>query len=312
MATEIKKVRRIIHYYELSFEFEEDFHASDNDQCREFFALIKQLASTKAKIRYQKIGEKAIFLQAVTIKPVEKVITGKLRCVRTDLLPEIMDTSTDEARGIETKEKEGLVETSHFVIDFSKKTKRLAFEFNQFGARITDFIYYLEQIGTHRKATTKIGFAPLVKDELKTLASRMNRCSKFIVKVHKDKIKEIEAMDKNLYSALEAAGEHYDSEYVELIYKFDYKTRATTAASGIGETIKNLIGSLISKKERIENFNILKVTAEDGKKHNKLEVFDLLVDKRKDELFVERKPKYRIVISEDILTQMQEKLKLVR
>lgn len=308
---EIKKVKRMIHYYELMFDFSDDFDAPpDNDQCRHFFALIKKMATTRSKARYQAFGEKALFLQDVTIKPAEKLITGKMRCIRKDLLPEIMDTNTDEARGIETKEQEGLVETTHFIIDFSKQKKRLAIEYNQFGARIVDFVFYLEKIGEHKKATKRVGFVPLVKDELKGIKERINRCSQFVVKVHKDRIAEIESMDNDLYSALIAAEEHFDSEYVQLTIKFDYKKRTDTKK--VGSIIKNLIDSIIKDKNAIDVFNTLEVKAEDSAKNNKLQVFDLLIDKIKDELLVERKPLYRIVVSNDILPKMQEKLQALR
>jgi len=308
---EVKKVKRVIHYYELVFNFNDDFEAPpDNDQCREFFALIKKMASTRSKARYQVFGEKALFLQDVTIKPAENLITGKMRCVRRDLLPEIMDTSTDEARGIETKEQEGLVETTHFIIDFAAKKKRLAIEYNQFGARIVDFVFYLKKVGQHKKVANDVGFVPLVKDELKIVKDRINRCSEFVVKVHKDKIAEIENMDTGLYSALIAAEEHFKSEYVQLTIKFDYKKRSETRE--VGGTIKNLINFLIRDKAATDVFNTLEVKAEDAAKNNKLEVFDLLVDKVKHVLTVERKPSHRVVISNDILPKMQEKLQSLR
>jgi hypothetical protein len=38
------------------------------------------------------------------VEPENKLIVGKLRCIRKDLLPEIMNTKTDEAKGIDAKE----------------------------------------------------------------------------------------------------------------------------------------------------------------------------------------------------------------
>ena len=54
-----------------------------------------------------------------------------------------MNTLTDEARWTETKVEGGIVETSHFLIYFSKKKKKLAIEFNQFRAKVADFINYI-------------------------------------------------------------------------------------------------------------------------------------------------------------------------
>ena len=121
----IEKIKRTINYYHLQFDYLDDFNPDDGDQFREVFRIIISLAKTRAKIRYQEFGEKLIFIQDVKIEPVNKVIIGKLRCISKDLLPEIMNTTTDEARGIEAKDEEGLVETTHFAIDYSKNQKSL-------------------------------------------------------------------------------------------------------------------------------------------------------------------------------------------
>lgn len=302
----IKKINRTIHYYELSFEFNNEFIASDGDQFRELFQLIFNLAKSRAAIRYQTFGEKAIFIQDVKFEPMAKLITGKLRCIRKNLLPEIMNTITDEARGIDAKDEEGLVETTHFIIDFSKKTKNLAIEHNQFGAKIGDFVTYIQAIGTNKNATKSIGFAPIVKDELSKLKSRINRCSEFHVKVHKDNIDKIKSMDKNLYSALNASIEHFKNEYATLILKFDYKRRQATKE--INKSIFNIIGKLIKKKTDTEFFNVLTIKAEDSDKNNLLENFDLLIDKVKSEVSVEKKERYRTVVSIDMFNQMKDEL----
>ena len=121
---QIEKVKRTIYFHTLDFEFTEQFKEKYDDPFQEIFRIIIKLANTKAFIRYQEFGEKSIFIQEVKFEPANNVITGKLRCVRKDILPELMNTTTDEARGIEAKEEEGLVETTHFVIDYSKKKKK--------------------------------------------------------------------------------------------------------------------------------------------------------------------------------------------
>jgi hypothetical protein len=304
MKTEL--VKRTIHYYELEFDFNENFVPEDGNQFRELFKIIIQLAKTRAKIRYQKIGEKAVFIQDVKIEPDNKVIIGKLRSVRKDILPEIMNTETDEARGIEAKAEEGLVETVHFVIDYSKKKKKLAFEYNQFGAKITDFIYYLNVIGISKEATQSIGYNPIVKDELSKMKDRINRCSEFFVKIHKDNIEQIKGMDKKLYSSLKSAIDHFKTDYASLKLKFDYRRRTETNA--INKTIFNLINKLVEDKSKTEYFNTLCIKAEDDDKRNRLENFDLLIDKIRSEIKVQKKERYRTVISSDIFEKMKDEL----
>lgn len=302
----IDKIKRLIHYYDLDFTFNEEFSPEDGDKFREIFRIIIALGKSRAAIRYQDFGEKSIFIQDVKADPNDKVITGKLRCVRKDILPEIMNTLTDEARGIEAKEEEGLVETTHFIIDCSKNRKKLAIEFNQFGAKVGDFLNYIYTIGISKKALKSVNFRPIVKDELSKLKSRINRCSEFVVKVHKDNINEIKKMDNNLYSALNASIDHFSNEHATLILKFDYKQRQST--NEINKTIFNLIGKLIKDKSKTDLFNQLTVRAEDEEKNNLLETFDLLIDKVKSEIYVEKKKRYRTIVSTDIFSKMKSEM----
>jgi hypothetical protein len=303
---QIEKIKRTIHFYYLDFEFTEEFKPENGDNFREIFKIIIALAESRDNIRYQEFGEKLIFIQDVKFEPSNNVIIGKLRCVRKDILPEIMNTKTDEARGIEAKEEEGLVETTHFVIDYTKKEKKLAIEYNQYGAKIGDFVKYIQNIGVNKNAVRTIGFIPVVKDELSKIQERIKRCSEFIVKVHKDNIEEIKSLDDNIYSALKSSIDHFKSDYATLILKFDYKLRPETKE--MNKSISNVIGMLIKDRTKIELFNHLSVKAEDADKNNLLENFDLLVDKVKSEVSVEKKNRYRTVVSADIFQKMKSEI----
>ncbi|MFT7546035.1 MAG: hypothetical protein ACI8YO_002826, partial [Gammaproteobacteria bacterium] len=172
----IKKIERTVHFYQLEFKFHKDFNPEDGDRYAEMFAMLIQLAKSRAKIRYQQFGERAIFIHGVKVDSDNSLILGKLRCVRKDLLPEIMNTNTDVARGIDAKEEEGLLETTHFIIDYSKISRPvLSLEHNQFGAKIGDFVLYLKNIGQSKKALDEVGYAPVVRDELSKLKDRINR-----------------------------------------------------------------------------------------------------------------------------------------
>lgn len=306
MSIKIVLIEKTIHYYSLNFQFEKDFKPSDGDHFRGLFEIIVSLAKTKARIRYQRFGEKAIFIQDVKFHPHLKQISGKLRCIRTDILPEIMNTKTDEARGIEALAEEGLLETTHFIIDYSKKDKKLALEYNQFGAKINDFVLYIQNIGLHKKAVDALGYSPIIKDELSQYISRINRTSEFIVKIHKDNIEKVKNVDTGIYTAANAALDQFDSEYALLDMKFDYQKKVDTKK--VNESIFNTIRNLIKKPENIELFNILSVKAEDENKNNRLEVFDLLVDKVKSNLKVQKQPRYRTIISADIFEKMQAEI----
>lgn len=302
--SKIKNIKRTINYYYLNFEYLDDFNPDDGDKFRELFRIVIALAKTKASIRYQNFGEKSIFIQDVKIEPENKVIIGKLRSIRKDLLPEIMNTSTDVTRGIEAKDEEGLVETTHFLIDYNKSKPKLAIEYNQSGAKVIDFVKYMQNIGIYKKAIRVVGFTPIVRDELSKIKERINRCSEFIVKVHKDNIEEIKSLDDKIHTVLKLSREHFNNDYATLSLKYDYKVKHDTKE--INDSIFNLISKLMKDKTKVELFNTLSVKAEDSDKNNNLEIFDLLIDKVRSVVTVQKKERYRTVISEDIYDKMKK------
>lgn len=306
MNTKLTFIEKTIHYYILNFNFEKSFQPSDRDHFRGLFEIVVSLAKTKAAIRYQRFGEKSIFIQDVKFQPSLKLISGKLRSVRSDLLPEIMNTKTDVARGIEALAEEGLLETTHFIIDYSKKDKKLALEFNQFGAKINDFVAYIQNIGLKKKAILSVGYAPLIKNELSQYINRINRTSEFIVKIHKDNIEKIKDVDTGIYTAAKASLDQFGSDYAMLDLKFDYRKK--TATKKVNQSIFNAIRNLIKKPQNADLFNILSVKAEDESKNNRLEIFDLLVDKVKSKVKVQKQPRYRTIISADMFEKMQSEI----
>lgn len=295
----IKKVKRKINYYELEFAFSEDSNFEI------FFKTLTRLAKTRAKIRYQRFGDKFVFIQGIENK--DNLLKGKMRCVRKDLLPELMNTKTDETKGIEAKEEEGLVETTHFILDYSKKGKVfLALEYNHYGSKITDLVNYVERVGIDQKILDRVGFKPIVKDELEKFQDRVNRFSEFVVTVHKDNIAKVKALDQQIWGALHHSIEHFGSEYATLRMKFDFKQESENSA--IKKSVFNLIKSFSSKPKAKNVFNKLSLKAEDGEKDNLLENFDLLLEKVNSEIKVEKKEKYRTLISVDMFQKMTKEL----
>lgn len=295
----IKKVKRKINYYELEFVFSKD------SNFKIFFETLTRLAKTRAKIRYQRFGDKFVFIQGIDNK--DNLLKGKMRCVRKDLLPELMNTKTDETKGIDAKEEEGLVETTHFILDYSKEGKVfLALEYNHYGSKITDLVNYVERVGIDQKILERVGFKPIVKDELEKFQDRVNRFSEFVVTVHKDNIAKVKALDQKIWSSLQYSIEHFGSEYATLRLKFDFKQ--ATEDSAIKKSVFNVIKSFSSKPKNKNVFNKLSLRAEDGEKDNLLENFDLLLEKVNSEIKVEKKEKYRTLISVDMFQKMTKEL----
>lgn len=291
-------VKRKINYYELKFSFINDSNFT------ELFETITTLAKTRARIRYQRFGDKFVFIQG--IENTDNLLKAKMRCVRKDLLPELMNTETDETKGIEAKEEEGLVETTHFIIDYRKDKVFLALEYNHYGSKITDLVNYIERIGLDKQLLERVGFNPIVKDDLDTIRERINRFSEFTVKVHKDNIEKVKKLDNKIWGALNYSIENFGSEFATLVLKFDYKQQ--TENSEIEKSVFNIIKGFVKENKNKYIFNKLSLKAQDGDKNNLLETFDLLIEKINSDLRVERKEKYRTLISDDMFQKMTKDL----
>src|SRR5690606_3869806 len=139
------KIDRIIYYYDLDFVFQDEILDGVKDPVENLINTIRDIVKSKAKIRYQHFGEKYIYVHDLLYRQTHHLYTGKIRCVRQDLLPEIMNTKTDVIKGIEAAEEEGIVETTHFILKANKINESyrvlLALEFNQFGAKVQDMEY---------------------------------------------------------------------------------------------------------------------------------------------------------------------------
>lgn len=300
------KVRRYIYYYELSIDFDPSFTCSDKRFCREFFHQIKAIIDAKDTRRYVENKDKLLFINDFVFKPTEKAIYGKLRSIRKDVFPELINTTTDATRDIEADEEDGIVETTHFVIDYSQKKLFAAIEYNQDGAKFYDLQYYLSQISEGKNWIERVEIYPVIQDVLKTIKNRVKNYSEMIVKVSKTNVGALSKIESGLASSLDNLENYYEQEYAELRLKFDYTNLATAIKTK--SRISSLIDKLTGNKKNLDLFDTLKVKAEDSERNNRLQVFDLLIDKLKSEVKVEKREKSRTLNSLDMFEIMTSEI----
>jgi hypothetical protein len=301
MAT--KKVKRTINYFNIVPLF------NDGQQLSVFidlFSEINNLSNTKDKDRFVINKEKRLYITNLSFNENQKRISGKVLNIRMDSFPELMNTSDDKIRDIEATDDEGIIETAHFILSYLNDSLVLSFEFNQFGPRISDFIYYLESISYRFDVLAKIEYQPFVRDELDSYKKRINRVSSVIAKVHKDDVKRINEFDSELFDAFETAERISDAEYVTLQLNYDYRQLSDTPK--IKDKIFNIIDSVRRDKSLLNVFSSLKVKAEDEQTANRIKDFDLLNIWVKSRINVEKKEKSRVIISSDILLKMNQEL----
>lgn len=302
----IKTIKRNINYFNLRFELQPGYKISHLEM---IFSTIQKVGSTKSSERFVKHHDKQLYITDIKINKADRKIQGRLLNIRMDNFPELLDTSNDNIRDIEAKAEEGIIEASHFIISFKHKvnTPILAFEFNQFGPRVSDLTHYLERFMYVDGCLRNLSYFPLVKDTLVEYRARMNRVSRVIAQVHKDNVSRVQDLDTGIWTASKNALEVGNPEYVHLTFKFDYRKSANS--STIRSKIENIIDKFISDPKKYQDtFDKFEVKAEDEEQQNKLKDFDLLNNWVKSVLLVEQKPRSRVIISSDIFDKMNKAL----
>ena len=297
--------KRKINYFELTPTLKDN--DVDNVDFIQIFTHITKLTKDKDKGRYVHLNERVIFITDIKFNAADKQISGKIYNIRMDIFPELINTENDKVRDIDADKEEGIVETTHFLLSYAKKSLALAYEYNHYGPRISDFVYYVNFFGTSQNICDECDYMPYTRDDLDNYKNRMHRVSYFLAKVHKDNVNRVKSIDKDLFSAIDTASSISDAEYVTLSLKYDYaKIKGT---SKIKEITKRLIEKLTSDKKNVNVFDTLKVKAEDGNNHDKLKEFDLLNIWVQSEVKVEKREKSRAILSTDMLPKMIKELR---
>lgn len=295
----ITSVKRTINYFELKPIINEGKSFEDFN---EVFNQIIHLSRTKSEKRFVINNEKQLYLTEILFNNTQQRISGKLLNIRMEDFPELMNTTDDAIRDIEATDEEGIIETSHFILSYSKSSLVLSLEFNQYGPRINDFVHYLEHFLVNASVISRLESNAYIRDDLENYKKRINRVSSIVAKVHKDNIKRIHEFDRDLFDAIYSAANISEAEYVTLKLKYEY--RQPTGTPRIREKIINVINKLILNSNSHSVFSKFTVVAEDNDSGNKLKDFDLLNIWIKTHITVEKKPKSRVIISADIFNKM--------
>lgn len=221
-----------------------------------------------------------------------------------DSFPELMDVAEDIVKDIVKGEDDGVVESTHFMIKYTKKSVTIAMEFNQFGAKINELKWYVDHFLKKLEFDCILQYKPIVQDDIGTFFDRINRCSSLTMKVHKDNVRRVQEVSPELFSAANAALEVGESEYVELFIKFDYQKRTDTPE--ITGKVKTWLSFFYRNKESSKSiFDEFTVKAEDIDKNYRLEYFDFISDKIKSYVNVQMRPQSRSIVSLDMFEKIE-------
>lgn len=113
-------------------------------------------------------------------------------------------------------------------------------------------------------------------------------------------------MDKALASCLSAVSKLYNSDYITLSLKYEWRRNSNSEMAR--NSIINLADSLIKDGTKTDKFYKLVVLAEDSNFNDRIKPFDLLIDRVKSEVKVERKPRHKAIVPSDIFEKMRSEL----
>lgn len=302
---EIKKVSRQIYFYDLTFPNTPS--GKVRDTVRQVFNEAIKLNKLRSPQRFDSIGpgEKNVTRDIQFFGHNNNFIKGKIIRLREDAFPQVFKEEADAITDIDANEEDSIAETTHFIVDMRTSNIILALEGNFHGPKFSDVGSYITTI----LLRLQIGEAciPLTrtKDDLSSYIRRMNRISEFMVSVHKNDIKRVAGFDQGLFSACVAAQEFGESEFVKISLKFDWEKVVNTPFT---EKVKKMITKLLGNEKYNNIFNKLLVKAEDQDKRNTIQAFDLLSDKIKSEVKVQREHKTKVVISTDMFEKLETEL----
>lgn len=296
----MSKKSRIINYFELNL----NYITGTTENLVDLFTKINELKINKDPQRFETYGDKLIYVTDIVIDIKSELIEGKVLHIRKDAFPELMDITDDKIRDVDATTNEGILEKTHFILSYKKDNYTLSFEHNQYGARISDFIFYLEHKGLIYKVLDKILYNAISRDNLKNVKKRINNISFIVAKVHKDNIGRLKSIDTDLFTAFDTVEKVTLAEYVTLELKYDY-------VKGVGGTaVQGKVDNILDKLSEAKYipFNKLQIKAEDSESGNLIKDFDLLNLWYRSNLKVELKPKTKTIVSVDIIAQMKRAL----
>lgn len=308
MAITQQTAQRVVHFFNIGFGFKDD--RTPNESFRKLFNNITYMSDSKDERRYQPIGGKLLFVQNVRFIEGDKMIRGQIRAVRTDEVPELLNMETDTTREIARAEKEGIVETTHFLISYRNNMKRIAVEYHTAGAKAHELKTYLLAVGEVVGLQSIYMERIVNKNVLDELERRMGRVSHIHVTVPRDNISQVQKLDGQMASLLRDAKDYTDSDSITLDFKFDYRKRPQTEKAN--DIVHTYVENIKKNELATDAFEAFTVKVEDTEHNNLLQVFDLLADKAKTHIRVNKKPKGAGLDSEHVYQELAKEMRRLK
>lgn len=297
---------RTIHYFDIHLGFNDDTPSRQENYFLELFRQVVRLSQSLDPSRHWLSAGRRYFVKDVHFEPESKQVHGKLCSIRMDLFPELGNVRDDTVREIDADEDEGILETAHFIVTYRNRVKHVALEYNDVGPKAADLRFYLQHIGQAVGLQGVVLNRIISADTLAELERRMGRISELDVRVYQGNVQQVARMNGELASVLSQANELFESEIVTIKPKLDYRKRTATAKAR--EIIDTIVAAFTRNPLNMDAFEVFRVKAEDRDKNGNLDEFDLLEDKIRSRIKVQKRPRSRVLISTDVFEKMTAEL----
>nr|GFA63109.1 hypothetical protein [Tanacetum cinerariifolium] len=147
--------------------------------------------------------------------------------------------ATDEARGIDMAEDEGIVETTHFVIDYKKNRRRIAVEYNVAGAKAHELAQYLEHVGISAGLLVVMLKPILTEDSLRDFQRRVDALKSLEICVPTDSIGQIQKYSPGLATSMAASKDFFNCS--KLVFRPDFDLSSQNQTNSAMEFVKTII-----------------------------------------------------------------------
>jgi hypothetical protein len=298
-------IERKIYYYEIVFRKYKEAEDENRDY-REIIEKIKSSCDNNHKNRFirKKARDENKFgvLNYKNFKGKVGLCGFKFIKMRKDVFPQIMDDIDASLEDITDAENKSVVESTHIIVDYrDTKVLRLGIEFNFDGPRINDFMVYLRQIGVNLKFSRSLITSIISNDTLEEVANKIGDCKMLQIKVLKENIKNVKEHDNELGTVLENLKKFSKSKFFTLNIRLDFENNNRKNK----DRILKFVRTFTKDKDALESYEIFKIEAEDTSKDERVfESFDLLMDKVKSRIKVERKITSKVIITSKMFKLM--------
>lgn len=299
-------VERTLYYYEMNFRLFSEAEKLKRNYT-ELIELIEKYCLQNSELRFIKKKEedenKIGVFDFYKFENESNKIGFKLIKIRKDVFPQLMNDNGNSLEDLQDVDEKSVVEATHIILDYQDdKVLRLVIEYNSHGPRMSDFIFFIRELGKKEKLCRSVNTTIIVNNKLEEVANKIGRCKSLKIKVLEENVEKVKSHNQRLGSALETLSNFSKSNYYKIDLRLDFEKNDKSNK----DVISNFIKIFSKDKSSLDCYNSFQIEAEDTTNDDEFTTFDLLMDKVKSKIKPNRKENSKVIISDSIYKLMLE------